>query len=234
MTTLRAARITCVEHLVRLSLAALCVVGTHPAPALAQTSAGPSSSISTAVPDSGVVLAPGDIVRIAVWRNTELSGEFTVAPDGSITHPLYREVKVAGIPLPEVERRIGAFLSRYGEANAAFAVTTLIRVFVGGEVRAPNVYTVPPGSTVAQALAAAGGPGERARLNEVQILRNSHRFTLDLTSADPRVMQAQVRSGDQLFVPRMHSVFAEYIVPASSLLAAAAAITSIIVQLRHQ
>ena len=195
---------------------------------------GRTAVAANPVSDSGVVLSPGDIVRISVWRNVELSGEFIVAPDGSITHPLYREVKVAGVPLAEVEHRIGAFLSRYGEANAAFAVTTLIRVFVGGEVRTPNVYAVPPGATVAQALAAAGGPSERARLNKVQILRNTNRFALDLTSADPRSMQTPVRSGDQIFVPRTHSVFAEYIAPASSLLAAAAAIVSIFVTLRHQ
>lgn len=215
-----------------LFVAGACLAVMLPANGLAQANGGGSSVRYPT--DSSVVLTPGDIVRITVWRNAELSGEFTVAPDGSITHPLYREVKVAGVPLPEVERRIGAFLSHYGEANAAFAVTTLIRVFVGGEVRTPNVYTVPPGSTVAQALAAAGGPSERARLNEVQILRNVHRFALDLTSADPRVMQAQVRSGDQILVPRTHNVFQEYVVPASSLLAAAAAIASIVIQLRHQ
>ena len=217
-------------------LARLCIaaIGLITLSSSSPAQAGPAPPLLLNYPsDSSVVLAPGDIVRITVWRNTELSGEFTVAPDGSITHPLYREVKVAGVPLTEVERRIGAFLSRYGEANAAFAVTTLIRVFVGGEVRTPNVYAVPPGSTVSQALAAAGGPNERARLNEVQILRNTHRFALDLTSTDPRVMQAQVRSGDQIFVPRTHNVFTEYVVPASSLLAAAAAIASIIVQLRH-
>src|SRR5205085_2341857 len=82
-----------------------------------------------------VLLAPGDIVRIAVWRNAELSGEFVIGPDGSITHPLYREVKAAGVPVAEVERRVAVFLARYGEANPAFTVTALIRIFVGGEVR---------------------------------------------------------------------------------------------------
>jgi len=219
--------------LLRWCIAAICLA-TFSSSSPAQADGARQAALLSYPADSSVVLAPGDIVRITVWRNAELSGEFTVAPDGSITHPLYREVKVAGVPLPEVERRIGAFLSHYGESNAAFAVTTLIRVFVGGEVRTPNVYTVPPGSTVSQALAAAGGPSERARLNEVQILRNAHRFALDLTSTDPRVMQSQVRSGDQIFVPRTHNVFTEYVVPASSLLAAAAAIASIIVQLRHQ
>ena len=234
MNLLHVVRTRCAGLLLRPLLAVFCCVGlAFPSRVSAQAN-GRATALVSSASDSAVVLAPGDIVRIAVWRNTELSGEFTVAPDGSITHPLYREVRVAGIPLPEVERRIGAFLAKYGEGNAAFAVTALIRVFVGGEVRLPNVYTLPPGSTIAQAIAAAGGPSERARLNGVQILRNAHRFALDLTDAAPQVMQAQVRSGDQIFVPRTHNVFAEYVVPASSLLAAGAAIASIIIQLRHQ
>src|ERR1700736_1850648 len=48
-------------------------------------------------------LSPGDVVRIVVWRKPEFSGDFVVAPDSSITHPLYREVKVVGVPLHVVE-----------------------------------------------------------------------------------------------------------------------------------
>src|SRR5215218_6153155 len=37
-----------------------------------------------------VSLSPGDSVRITVWRKPEFSGDFIVAPDGTISHPLYR------------------------------------------------------------------------------------------------------------------------------------------------
>src|SRR5437016_2136635 len=60
---------------------------------------------SSALDGAPVVLSPGDAIRIIVWRNAELSGEFTIAPDGSITHPLYREIKIAGLPIPQVEER---------------------------------------------------------------------------------------------------------------------------------
>ena len=208
-------------------VAALCGVSATAAAAFGQ-SVDPVQSLVALPADTTVVLEPGDLVRIAVWRNAELSGEFVIGPDGSITHPLYREVKAAGVPVAEVERRVGAFLARYGESNPAFTVTALIRVFVFGEVRTPNAYTVPPGSTIAQAIAAAGGPTERGRLDKVQILRNSHRLALDLTSSDARAIRALVHSGDQIYVPRARSVFSEIVVPASSLLAAAAAVAGLL------
>src|SRR5205807_6485967 len=53
-------------------------------------------------PDSskgGGVLTPGDSVWIMVWRKPEFTGEFAVAADGSISHPVYRAVVVGGVPL---------------------------------------------------------------------------------------------------------------------------------------
>src|SRR5207249_8012758 len=56
--------------------------------------------------DSSAVLSPGDVLRIIVWRQTEFSGDFVIGSDGSITHPLYKEVKVAGLPIAVVEQRV--------------------------------------------------------------------------------------------------------------------------------
>ena len=44
------------------------------------------------------MLTPGDSVRIVVWRKPEFSGDFVVAPDNTVTHPLFRAVRVGGIP----------------------------------------------------------------------------------------------------------------------------------------
>ena len=42
------------------------------------------------------VLRPGDMLRITVWRHPEMSGDFAVAPDSTLVHPLYQAVRVAG------------------------------------------------------------------------------------------------------------------------------------------
>src|SRR5919204_4760716 len=61
------------------------------------------------------MLSPGDSVRIVVWRKPEFSGDFVVAPDGSVTHPLYRDVKIAGVPLATAEANIRRYLSQYDQ-----------------------------------------------------------------------------------------------------------------------
>lgn len=187
-----------------------------PLPAVAQSSA----------PIAPAMLAPGDVVRIVVWRRPEFTGEYVVAPDSTITHPLLREVKVAGVPFGIVEERLRAFLTKF-DANPAFVFSPLLHVFVGGEVRQPNLYTVPPGSTIAQVIAMAGGPTERGNLQKVTLTRHQQREEFDLIPADSPGATLEVRSGDQVVLDRRRSVFTDVIVPAASLVAAAAAIANI-------
>jgi protein involved in polysaccharide export with SLBB domain len=194
------------------------------------TLAQPDVAAAQASEADRAMLAPGDLIRIVVWRRTEFSGEFVVAPDSTITHPLYREVKVAGIPLGMVEERVRSFLSKY-ETNASFVVSPLLRVFVGGEVRQPSVYTVAPGTTIAQAVALAGGPTDRGRLDDVSLVRREQSQTLDLTRQDTHSATLEARSGDQLLVGRRRSFFLDVLAPSSSVFAAAASVASIIIQL---
>ena len=182
---------------------------------------------------SRLMLSPGDAIRVEVWRNKELSGEFPIAADGSITHPLYRELKVAGVPLATVEEQFRGFLARY-ESNPAFTITPLLRVIVGGEVHQPNIMTVPAGTTVAQVIAMAGGPTDRARLDHVQLVRQASRQTIDITRPEAAPMNVAVNSGDQILVPRRRNIMQEVVAPSSSILGALAAVTSVIIQLNRR
>ena len=68
-------------------------------PAAAQQPSGAAQS----------VLTPGDSVRIVVWRKPEFSGDFVIAPDGTITHPLFRAYG-GGVPFATAEANLGTFL----------------------------------------------------------------------------------------------------------------------------
>jgi polysaccharide export outer membrane protein len=196
----------------------------------AQSAGAPSLGVHRV--DSATSLSPGDLIRIIVWRKPEFSGDFAVGADGTIIHPLYREVVVAGVPLDLVEERVRIFLSRY-ETNPAFVISPLLRVFVGGEVRQPSIYSLPPGTTIAQAVALAGGPTDRGKLDEVLIVRHQEREVVDLTRADTHAASIQTLSGDQLFVGRRLSFFNDVLAPASSVFAAVATVVSIVIQLRR-
>jgi len=194
--------------------------------ASAQMVAGNGSS-------SSVVLSPGDAIRIDVWRNRELSGEFPIAADGSITHPLYRELTVTGLPLPQVESKIREFLSRF-ESNPSFVMTPLLRIIVGGEVRQPNMYTVPPGTTVAQAIALAGGPSDRGRLDRVALRRAGGSQSYDLTTPDAVATRVEVHSGDQILVGRRRNIMQDVVSPSGAIVAALASLTSVIIQVSRK
>jgi polysaccharide export outer membrane protein len=187
-----------------------------------------AQAVPTSAPATGSQqLSPGDQIRIAVWRNTELSGDFTIGANGTITHPLYREVQVTGIPLAEVEDRLRTFLTRY-TTNPQFVIQPLVKVIVGGEVRSPNVLSVPPETTVAQAVALAGGPTERGALDRVRLIREGQDITVDLSKADSQAAALQIRSGDQILVTRTSNFLRDYFGPTASAIAAVAAVVNII------
>jgi polysaccharide biosynthesis/export protein len=188
------------------------------------TSPRPRSPVAT-----GIVLGPGDVVRITVWRKPEFSGEFRIAPDGSIAHPLYRAVEVAGVPFSITEERVGAFLRHFGE-DPQFVIEPLLRVSVGGEVGRPNLYTLNPETSIAQAVALAGGPTERGRRDRVLVVRSEGALIVRLTDAASGGLRMPIRSGDQIIVERRRTLFRDYIAPAITLTGATAAIISVILR----
>jgi polysaccharide biosynthesis/export protein len=182
--------------------------------ARAQTVGGPNA------------LNPGDQVRILVWRNPELSGDFTVSANGTLNHPLYRDIQVTGIPLTTVEERLRTFISRY-TTNPQFVFSPLVKIIVGGEVRTPNIFSVPPETTVTQAVILAGGPSERGKMSSVKLLRDGQTINLDMGRPDSQAASLQVRSGDQIIIPRYTNVFRDFLGPTASMVGAVAAIVSI-------
>jgi len=178
---------------------------------------------------AGTVLGPGDVVLIEVWRQAELSGQFTIALDGTISHPLYRELRVAGLPMDEVESLVRVFLEGL-EASPRFVVQPLFRVQIGGEVRAPNIYVIAPEVTLAQAIWLAGGPAERGRLDRVSLLRDGRETVLDLRRAAAAPVYLQ--SGDEIIMARRGSFFRDYVVPFSSVFTATYSVLRIVKVIR--
>jgi polysaccharide export outer membrane protein len=163
------------------------------------------------------VLAPGDSVRIVVWRKPEFSGDFVVAPNGSITHPLYRSVQVGGIPFATAEANVRRFLARF-EENPEFVMEPLIRVAVSGEVERPQVFAVRPETTIGEAVARAGGANEVGARNRVRVLRLSpsgqqNVLLVDLNDPAGGAALSPVRSGDQIVVDRRKSFMRDVLLP---------------------
>jgi protein involved in polysaccharide export with SLBB domain len=80
-------------------------------------------------------------------------------------------------------------------------VTVLRRVNVLGSVRNPGLYYVDPTTTVADALALAGGVTSDGKQNSFELLRGGKRLPVDL-SLNSRLADSPLQSGDQLRVPQ--------------------------------
>jgi len=193
-------------------------LGVPTRPAHAQSPAAAAASPSS-------TLNPGDLVRITVWRKPELSGDFVIAGDGTVSHPLYRGVRVTGIPLAAVEARLRDFLGTL-EENPQFVVEPLIRVAVAGEVRQPNLYNLRPETSLAQAVAIAGGTTERGRRDRLRLVRDNREVVVDLRRPDQSGAGMLVRSGDQIVVERQRAAW-DVVGPIVSILGATAAIVSV-------
>jgi polysaccharide export outer membrane protein len=176
--------------------------------------------------DQGV-LSLGDVVRITVWQRPDLSGEFAVVGDGSLAHPLYREgPKVAGVALSVVDTRVRSFLTTF-LARPQFIVEPLLRVNVTGEVREPKLYTLAPETSIAQAVAQAGGVTERGRRDRVRLVRQGRESIVDLTRGGTGLAQSPIRSGDEIAVDRGRSFFRDVFAPTMAVLGALAAIANV-------
>jgi protein involved in polysaccharide export with SLBB domain len=147
-------------------------------------------------PAADVVLLPGDSLGVTIWRNDQLSGRFVVGPDSALTHPLYQEVKIAGIPYAEAKLRLQRFLERFG-SSPQFTLEPLQRVLISGDMVSSNFFRFGPEVTITQALLIAGATPERLKGFSLHMNRGGREYVIPL-NARPEVLAMEVRSGDQL------------------------------------
>lgn len=145
-----------------------------------------------------VVVRPGDRVRLKVWREPDLSGEFAVDEDGVVVLPKIGPVEVHSLSTDSLRTLL---VARYSSSlrNPAVEVTVLRRVNVLGAVRNPGLYHVDLTTTVADVLAMAGGVSSDGNQNRIELVRAGQRQPVRLTQQS-RLADSPILSGDQLFV----------------------------------
>lgn len=143
-------------------------------------------------------LLPGDVIRVAIWREEDLSGEFQVDPDGTVILPLIGRRQVVGISPDRLREELTEEYAEY-LINTAVNVTLLRRVVVLGEVRVPGQYTVDATQSVADLIARAQGLTPDGNAEDIRLLRQGESFRTNL-SGTLTLVQAGIRSGDQILV----------------------------------
>ena len=156
------------------------------AKAAAASPASPGEAAEAAEPDGAAEsrgiydyrLGPGDKLRITVFGEDGLSGEFFVAGDGRISFPLIGEVSASGKTVNAVQAEIAAALrDGYLKDPRVSAEVLIFRpYYILGEVTKPGEYPYSNGMTVMNAVATAGGFTYRANQKYVYI-KGAHEET---------------------------------------------------------
>lgn len=134
------------------------------------TQAGAAASSGTRAPDS-YILGPGDRVRITVFGEDRLSGEYVVTSTGELSFPLIGNVAVKGSSIADLQSLLRTRLSAgYLKDPRITAEVLIFRPFyVLGEVARPGQYPYVDGLTIQQAIATAGGYTYRAKRTKVYL-----------------------------------------------------------------
>lgn len=163
---------------------------------------------------SGYILGPGDVVRITVFQNPDMTTEARISEEGKITFPLIGQVEIGGVTPAAAEARIAGRLNAGGfvlnpQVNMVVVQFRSRMVSVLGQVGKPGRYPIEERSaTVADMLATAGGVLPSGG-DEVIVVRkkgdSEERLVVDLDAGlltggpGPKV---ELENDDTIYVPR--------------------------------
>jgi len=146
-------------------------------PVFAVTACSGQGSSLPPLPDATATayrLGPDDQVRVTVFNDPRLTGDFRVSDAGTIALPLVGAVQAAGRTTGEVERAIEQEMkskSLFRDPSVAVQVTGYRPIFVLGMAERPGQFPYQPGMTVLTAVAVAGGFNYRAIRDYVSVTR---------------------------------------------------------------
>jgi hypothetical protein len=105
------------------------------------------------------VLGPADKLRLTVYGETDLSGEFTVDGSGYVRLPLIGQVRAAGYTSRQLEGQIGGALAQgyMKSPRVAVEVATYRPFYIIGAVNRPGQYAYVDHMSALNAVALAGG-----------------------------------------------------------------------------
>jgi len=131
--------------------------------------------------DLAYKIGPGDILKVFVWKEPELSGELQVRFDGKVTVPLLGDVEASSRTpeqlAGEVAKAFRKFLAA-PQVTVGVANSNNARFFVLGQVARPGDFPLKGRTTVLQGLALAGGLREFAKTDSIVIVRQDKGFFL--------------------------------------------------------
>jgi polysaccharide export outer membrane protein len=181
--------------------------------------AQPATQAPAAAQRSEYVLGSGDVVRVTVFQNPDLTLETRLSETGQISYPLLGQINLGGMSVGQAERRIadglrsGNFV-RQPQVNILVVQVRGNQVSVLGNVNRPGRYPLELADTrLTDVLAAAGGISQGGS-DIVTIVgsRNGRPFRTEVDlpgafQAAQRTNDLVLANGDVIYVDRVPTVF---------------------------
>ncbi len=118
-------------------------------------------------------LDAGDKLRIVVFGQAGITGDYLVDANGHVTLPLVGSVPARGYTSHALARMIGERLKQgyVREPHVTVSIASYRPFFILGEVTTPGQYPYVPNMTAENAVAIAGGFSPRAKKGTVELTR---------------------------------------------------------------
>jgi protein involved in polysaccharide export with SLBB domain len=175
--------------------------------AIAGISAGLSDQTSAQTPPSassaeGYILGPNDRIRLKVYGEADITGEYEINNNGQVSIPLAGHIKAAGVTTRQLEKSIAAALAKgiVRDPRVNVEIAQYRPYYILGEVKKSGEYPYRNGLTVMDAVASAGGFTYRANENKVH-LRRAGAGTEEILPLDAPV---PVFPGDNIRIPERY------------------------------
>jgi len=180
-----------------------------------------------AAAQSGYRLKSGDTLTVEVLEDSQLNRSLLVLPDGNINVPFAGEIRASGRTVSQVRDAIAqSIASNFASTPTVFVSVSALRpvirgtsappapvtinIYVTGEVAAPGLKAVAPGTTFLQAMAQSGGFSNFAATKRVQLRRTNPAtgaqkiYTINYRALSRGAAQSRaifLQEGDVILVP---------------------------------
>ncbi|MET3528604.1 polysaccharide biosynthesis/export family protein [Phenylobacterium koreense] len=183
-----------------LTLALICAAcGTAPAP----TPAAAATAAPSADADQAYLLGAGDKLKVTVYGEADLTGEFVVGDRGAVSFPLVGEIPAQNRSVADFKSSLTAALQEgyLKDPRITVEVISYRPYYILGEVTKPGEYPYTNGLTVLNAVAAASGFTYRANTKRVFIKRagSNEEQKFPLTATERVQPGDTIRIGERYF-----------------------------------
>lgn len=158
-------------------------------------------TVQMAAASEDYVIGEGDLLKITVYDNPDLTFEGRVSGEGKITFPLIGEIELRDLTATEAQKKITALL------EDGYIIKPLVSVFiqeskasfvyVNGEVKNPGAYRISKGMTVLKAITVAGGFTPKSGESRTKIIRKADKGEVTIKAK----MDDLVLPDDIIYVP---------------------------------